>query len=229
MRSKLLVAILLLLAAFFVVSDKTASACSFGSYGSEEVLITGKYKLVNLNTHPKDLGIDPKLKKYPKSGLYTDDGTDMLIWEAPNLPVIAGEQFYISNDGKYLVIRSGSFLPQGLFFFKEGQLLAQHPISFFKYDYRSQSTPTSMCDHRWFFGERFDGANRKFHLIAWNEDTYIFDLETGAHLETVVAPKKEEPGFDFLMLLGSSAFWLVGAIVVLLILSLKSGVKFFRP
>jgi hypothetical protein len=64
MRAKItaLFVALILVTIFFVANSKTASACSFGSGGSEEVLVTGKYKLVNLNT---DFGL--AASKSPKS------------------------------------------------------------------------------------------------------------------------------------------------------------------
>lgn len=183
--SRLLLILFLMPSLFFMTAKPdTAAACSSNTVDYTLLTTNSKYKLVYLAAYSK---LSNTIREsYPKSGLYDANNPGRMLWTFDNEYYQwnndSSAMLYATENGKYLVKRSGIFLPTGLSFYKEGQLLKNYKVDFFE---AKKPVDTMSCFNNWFVKsdyERLDEAAGRFYLTAPNQKIYIFNIYTGEFL-----------------------------------------------
>lgn len=181
-----LLLILFLIPSFFFVAARPGDAAACISSPVDYTLVTtnSKYKLVYLAPYSN---LSNSIRQsYSKSGLYDVNNPGRMLWSFDDSynrwHDDSSALLYATEDGKYLVKRSGILRADGLSFYKEGELLKNYNVDFFEAKWPADSMS---CFNNWFVKsefERLDEAAGRFYLTAPNQKTYIFDIYSGDFL-----------------------------------------------
>lgn len=151
--------------------------------------------------------------RYPKSGLYSNDGSDDLLWTVDWYAF--GVE--VSSDGEHLVRRgpwpfSPNYQELALAFYKKGQLIYRYAVV----DLVAEPSflPHSVSHYRWAEKSHFDDYLNQFSVTTYNGEQYVFDIETGAILEGPILSERGNMSTEVLGIFTLIAFTVVGLIFV---------------
>ena len=199
MKNWVFLIIALLLAAFpcvaFADSTRTPLPGWTGTY--KAVSPDGRYVLVmrggmivqpGEEVSPEAAELNKLLAKYPSSGLYMNDGSNIPLWLMPY--VSWRTSVLVSSDGHHVVVwgewpaDTATYSDVALTFYKDGNLLTRYAVS--DLVMAPEELPHSVSHYQWVLKHTLDEARGLLTVETHNHEEYIFDVSTGKVISAVV-------------------------------------------